>query len=60
MNIDEPLIYTGFPMSQMDENQIDLDREDIFFFEIFKDRFENNSLENFTIYWQYRNRPIVL
>ena len=31
MNIDEPLIYTGFPMSQMDENQIDLDREDIFF-----------------------------
>ena len=39
-------------MSQMDENQIDLDREDYFFFEIFKDTVENNSLKNFTTYWQ--------
>ena len=34
-------------MSQMDENQVDLDRED-YFFEIFEDRVENNSLKNFT------------
>ena len=39
-------------MSQMDENQIDLDREDYFFFEILKYRVENNSLKNFTTYWQ--------
>ena len=38
-------------MSQMDKNQFDLDKED-YFFEIFEDRIENNSLKKFTIYWQ--------
>ena len=38
-------------MSQMDENRIDLDREG-YFFEIFKDRVESNSLKNFNTYWQ--------
>ena len=38
-------------MSQTDENQIDLDRED-YFFEIFKDRVKDNSHKNFTTYWQ--------
>ena len=38
-------------MSQMDENQVDLDREG-YFFEIFEDKFQNNSCKNFTTYWQ--------
>ena len=38
-------------MSQMDENRIDLDRED-YFFQIFKDRVKDHSRKNFTTYWQ--------
>ena len=38
-------------MSQMDKNQIDLDREDYFFRDIGR-RVENNSLKNFSTYWQ--------
>ena len=36
-------------MSQMDKIQIDLHRED-FFFKIFEERFEKDSLKNFTTY----------
>ena len=43
----------------MDEIQIDLDRRDYFLPEIKAERV-NNSLKNFTIYWQQINWPIVL
>ena len=47
------------PDFHMDEIQIDLDREDYFLPEIKVERV-NNSLKNFTIYWQQINWPIVL
>ena len=46
------------PDFHMDEIQIDLDREDYFLPEIKVERV-NNSLKNFTIYWQQINWPIV-
>ena len=42
------------PDFHMDEIQIDLDREDYFLPEIKVERV-NNSLKNFTIYWQQIN-----
>ena len=53
------VIATGFQMSQMDKSQIALDREDYFFRDV-KDTVRNNSLKNFTRYWQLKNRPIAL